>query len=168
VDPTLLFVVEDAFQITGRGCVLVPGPVAEAGGPVVRVGDPIRLVKPDGQSIDTTVRGIEMIGRRPRPAVITAPILLPREITKDQVPPGTHVLSLANHTVASEVARRSKFTDSEYERGHAAYGEFKAKGHTELTCLRCGNGHFRFLEHNNSLEIRCETPNCLVERIRGI
>jgi translation elongation factor EF-Tu-like GTPase len=96
VEPRLLFVVEDAFQITGRGCVLAPGPVAEAGGPVLRVGDRIRLVKPDGQSIETTVRGIEMIGRRPRPAVITAPILLPREITKDQVPPGTHVFALAH------------------------------------------------------------------------
>ena len=90
----LLFVVEDAFQIADRGCVLVPGPVAEVGGPEVRVGDPIRLVKPDGQTIDTKIQGLEMIGRRPPPKVITAPILLPSGITKDQVPKGTHVLSL--------------------------------------------------------------------------
>jgi translation elongation factor EF-Tu-like GTPase len=89
---TLLFIVEDAFQITGRGCVLVPGPSAEVGGPALRVGDPIRLVKPDGQAIDTHVRGIEMIHRRPLPKVITAPILLPKEVTKDQVPAGTRVL----------------------------------------------------------------------------
>ena len=89
---TLLFVVEDAFQITGRGCVLVPGPSAEPGGPALRVGDRIRLIKPDGQEIDTQVRGVEMIHRRPPPKVITAPILLPKEITKDQVPVGTRVL----------------------------------------------------------------------------
>ena len=82
---TLLFIVEDAFQISGRGCVLVPGPSTEP-------GDPIRLVKPDGHAIDTCVRGVEMIHRRPPPKVVTAPILLPKEITKDQVPVGTRVL----------------------------------------------------------------------------
>ncbi len=91
---TLPFIVEDAFQITGRGCVLVPGPSTEACGPRLRVGDPIRLVKPDGQAIDTRVRGVEMIHRRPPPKVVTAPILLPKEITQDQVPLGTHVLLL--------------------------------------------------------------------------
>ena len=91
---TLLFIVEDAFQITGRGCVLVPGPSTEPGGPTLRVGDPIRLVKPHGHAIDTCVRGVEMIHRRPPPKVVTAPILLPKEITKDQVPVGTHVLLL--------------------------------------------------------------------------
>ncbi len=94
MEQVLLFIVEDAFQLSGRGCVLVPGPVAEPGGPVLRVGDPIRLLKPDGQSIDTTVRGVEINGRRPHPAVLTAPILLPREITRDQVPRGTQVLAI--------------------------------------------------------------------------
>lgn len=102
---TLLFIVEDAFQITDRGCVLVPGPSAGPGGPTVRVGDPIRLVKPDGEVIDTEIRGIEMLGRRPRPKVITAPILLPLDITKEQVPVGTRVLSLCDQTVAAELHR---------------------------------------------------------------
>jgi hypothetical protein len=101
MEPSLLFVVEDAFQITGRGCILVPGPVAEPGGPTLHVGDPIRLVRPDGKVIDTTVRAFEMIGRRPPPKVITAPILLPPEITKDQVPIGTHVLSLRDQCSAN-------------------------------------------------------------------
>lgn len=35
-----------------------------------------------------------MIHRRPPPKVVTAPILLPKEITQDQVPLGTHVLLL--------------------------------------------------------------------------
>ena len=37
-----------------------------------------------------------------------------------------------------------------------------------MTCQRCGTGHFHFVESGKSLEIRCDTPNCLVERIRGI
>ena len=107
MEPTLLFIVEDAFQITGRGCVLVPGPSAEAGGPTLRVGDPIRLVKPDGQVVDTSVRGIEMIGRRPPPKVITAPILLPPEIKKEQVPIGTQVLSLRGEALANPSLKRT-------------------------------------------------------------
>lgn len=69
--------------------------------------------------------------------------------------------------MASEI-KHPKFTDAEYERAHAAYDEFKAKGHTELTCLHCGAGHFHFVETPSSLEIRCDTANCFVERIRGI
>lgn len=107
MESTLLFIVEDAFQITGRGCILVPGPSAEAGGPTLRVGDPIRLVKPDGQVVDTEVRGIEMINRRPRPQVITAPILLPKGITKDQVPVGTRVLSLRAEVLANPALKRT-------------------------------------------------------------
>jgi hypothetical protein len=61
-----------------------------------------------------------------------------------------------------------KFSDAEYKRAHEAYDDFKANGRTELTCLHCGAGHFQFVETPGSLEIRCETPNCFVERIRGI
>jgi len=91
MEPVLLFVVEDTFQITGHGCVLAPGPSAEPGAQTIRVGDRLCLRKPNGQSFDTVIRGVEMLGRRPRPKVITAPILLPREITKDDVPIGTEV-----------------------------------------------------------------------------
>lgn len=91
MDPVLLFTVEDAFQITGRGCVLVPGPSAEEGSQPIRIGDRVCLRKPDGHSFDTVIAGVEMIGRRPRPKVITAPILLPRDVTKDDVPIGTEV-----------------------------------------------------------------------------
>jgi hypothetical protein len=90
-DP-LLFTVELAFQISNRGCVLVPGLATEPGGPVIKVGSQIRLVTPEGELIDTYIRGIEMLnyGSR-RPEKITAPILLPPSITKECVPPGTKV-----------------------------------------------------------------------------
>lgn len=91
MEPILLFTVEHAFDITDRGCVLVPGPSAEPGAQSIRIGDRIRLCKPDGRSVDTVIQGVEMIGRRARPEIITAPILLPREISKDDVPTGTEV-----------------------------------------------------------------------------
>jgi len=64
--------------------------------------------------------------------------------------------------------RRPKFAEVEYERAHAAYEEHRKTGKTELTCLRCGVGHFQFFETGSSLEIRCTTADCFVENIRGI
>lgn len=90
MEPILLFIVEDAFQITNRGCVLAPGPSGEAGAQPLRIGDRLQLRKPDGQSFETVIQGVEMLGR-PRQKVITAPILLPRDITKNDVPKGTEV-----------------------------------------------------------------------------
>jgi hypothetical protein len=92
----LLFTVEDAFQISGRGCVLVPGIGKTSEFSPVRVGDRIRLVKPNGEVIDTRIQGVEMInyGRRGPPKEIFAPILLPGPISKHDVPPGTHVYYL--------------------------------------------------------------------------
>jgi hypothetical protein len=93
MEEPLLFVVDAAFQISNRGCVLVPGLSAEPGGPTVRVGSPIRLLLPEGKVINTAIRGIEMLnyGSR-RPEKITLPILLPPDISKEQVPVGTKVL----------------------------------------------------------------------------
>jgi hypothetical protein len=86
-----LFTVEHAFQLADRGCVLAPGPSIEAGAVEVRAGDRIRLVLPAGSAIETQIRSLEMIKRATRPDVLTAPILLPREITKEMVPVGTQV-----------------------------------------------------------------------------
>ena len=87
-----LFTVADRFQIEGRGCVLVPGLPCEPGGPIVKRGARIRLRTPAGRELDTFVAGIEMISYRKRPATFTAPIILPNDITKDDVPVGTEVL----------------------------------------------------------------------------
>jgi translation elongation factor EF-Tu-like GTPase len=88
-----LFTVEQAFQISGRGCVLVPGIPSTVNLPSIKVGDRIRLTKPDGRSIDTTVNGVELInyGARKPPENISVPISLPATISKQDVPPGTQV-----------------------------------------------------------------------------
>jgi hypothetical protein len=89
-----LFTVADRFQIEGRGCVLVPGFPCEPGDPNVNRGARIRLRTPTGREIDTFVKEIEMISYRKRPEKIAAPVLLPHDITKDDVPVGTEVLLL--------------------------------------------------------------------------
>lgn len=63
---------------------------------------------------------------------------------------------------------KSEFERAEYERAYEAYGEHRAKGSTDLMCLRCGHGHFQFKEIGNSVEIRCDTPGCVVAGVRGI
>lgn len=94
---TLLFVVEERFQISGRGCVLAPGASTEPGSPIVKVGDPLRLKTPDGRVIDTRVLGIEMLNFRRIPVRITAPILLPPELSAEDVPSGTEVYLMKGH-----------------------------------------------------------------------
>jgi hypothetical protein len=89
-----LFTVADRFQIEGRGCVLVPGLSCEPGAPNINRGARIRLRTPSGREFDTFIKDIEMITYRKVPEKITAPICLPRDITKDDVPVGTDVLLL--------------------------------------------------------------------------
>lgn len=70
----------------------MPGISPELGRPNVRVGDSIRLVKPNGDSIDTTVNGVEMISYRGLPPDrITVPISLPRAVAAVDIPVGTQV-----------------------------------------------------------------------------
>lgn len=76
-----LFKVEDTFQITGRGLILVPGLGINA--EKVMVDMHIKLKKPDNTEILTKISGIEFS--------VKAPILLPKEIKKEDVPIGTEV-----------------------------------------------------------------------------
>ena len=99
MDTVKLFTVGESFQISGRGCVLAKGVPVDAGLPEVRLGAAIRLVKPNGESLDTRIEGMEMVnyGRR-IPETLYIPISLPRSITKQDVPPGTDVLLLLNNS----------------------------------------------------------------------
>jgi hypothetical protein len=89
-----LFTVADRFQIEERGCVLVPGLPTEPGSPNVPRGARIRLRRPDGSETDTIIKEMEMISYRKRPEKICIPILLPKDITKEDVPVGTEVFLL--------------------------------------------------------------------------
>lgn len=102
---TLLFTVEDAFQIADRYCILVPGIPPTSSLPSIRVGDLIRLVKPNGEAIETHIHGVELLnyGQRPRPAVIHMPISLPPPITKQDVPPGTQVFYVGARSTVGRI-----------------------------------------------------------------
>jgi len=50
------------------------------------------LRTPTGSETDTFIKELEMISYRPRPEKICIPVLLPKEISKEDVPVGTEVL----------------------------------------------------------------------------
>jgi hypothetical protein len=75
----LLFKVEDHFMITGRGLILVPG----LGDKKASVSDPIKIIRPDQTSIETSIRGIGWNEFRD--------ILVGNDLTKDDVPIGSEV-----------------------------------------------------------------------------
>ncbi|MDX2111880.1 MAG: hypothetical protein SFY80_16750 [Verrucomicrobiota bacterium] len=87
----LLFKVEDRFQLTGRGCVLVPGIPHEPSLPIVRVSDKIMLTRPDGSKILTHIASIEMVNYHTKPQKVAVPICLPSEFSTEDIPKGTEV-----------------------------------------------------------------------------
>jgi hypothetical protein len=93
----LLFAVEDTFLIEGRGLVPVPGIVPQ-GDERFRVGDPIRLKRPDGSEIEWKIAGLEML--YPRPPQNDVAILL-NGLGKDDVPIGTEIWSMDNDDIRS-------------------------------------------------------------------
>jgi hypothetical protein len=81
-----LSIVEDIFQITGRGLVVVPGVPGE-GNWRVKIGDAVVLKRPDGTEIATIIRGIEMVRAKRE----MFPLLLGLELNKTDVPIGTEI-----------------------------------------------------------------------------
>lgn len=57
------------------------------------------LLRFSGAKIETHIRAFEMIKRMEMPPVLTAAILLPQQITKEQVPVGTQVFLVTDSTV---------------------------------------------------------------------
>jgi hypothetical protein len=74
-----LFKVDDRFMVTGRGLILVPG----LGEKKASVGDPIKIIRPDQSTVETTIKGIGWNEFRD--------ILIGNELTKDDVPIGSEV-----------------------------------------------------------------------------
>ena len=48
----------------------------------------------EGKEIDTFIKELEMISYRKRPEKICVPVLLPKNLTKENIPVGTEVLLL--------------------------------------------------------------------------
>ena len=69
-----LFTVSDRFTVTGRGIVLLPG-LKPVGDERFKVGDKIRLRRPDGQDLIVTIAGLEL----PHPNLEREVLILLRE-----------------------------------------------------------------------------------------
>ena len=74
--------VEDVFNITGRGCVIVPG-IPFAYSPPVKIGAELELRNPSGTIFRTQLKGVEMINRG-KPWEY-APCLLDSNIQKHEI-----------------------------------------------------------------------------------
>jgi len=96
-----LFVVERTFTVFGRGIALLPGVPKFEPGPRVAPGMSIELRRPDGTILATTIRAIEWFQTPPQPA---APLLMPAEIAKEEVPEGTEVWLADSYPVLSQEA----------------------------------------------------------------
>lgn len=76
-----LFTVENAFMITGRGLVLTPGLGDNARH--VHAGSRIKLVRPDGTALHTTIQSITFND--------VHDVMIGPEVMKEDVPTGTEV-----------------------------------------------------------------------------
>ena len=85
--PRLLSIVEDTFQISGRGVIVMPG-IPRQRDWRIKVGDPLFLHRPDGSALQSSVFGIEMASP-PHPSCI--PLLIGPGLTKDDIPVGTEL-----------------------------------------------------------------------------
>jgi len=75
--------VEDVFQISGHGCVVVPSIPRSSLDFQLHARDSIQLRNPDGRILDTYIAGIEILCG---PKVIDRmAFLLPGNITKEDV-----------------------------------------------------------------------------------
>ena len=97
-----LFTVVDAFALSGK-LALVPGLPQNPDLPTIRIGAQIRLVAPDGTSIETHIAGFEKIsyGRKQARDKICMPISLPSSIAKQSVPTGTEVFLVTSKSVSA-------------------------------------------------------------------
>lgn len=79
--------VEEVFQISNRGCVVVPGYLRESS-LTTAVGDTVWIQRPDGTELKTTIAGLEMT-HPSDPRCI--PLLLTNNILKTDIPVGSEL-----------------------------------------------------------------------------
>ncbi|WDA40099.1 hypothetical protein [Erythrobacter sp. BLCC-B19] len=93
---TFISAVEDAFEITGRGIVVVPG-IPHDGALRIQIGDPLAIKVEGRRDVLTSVRGLEMIGRPVSMASVAkrtqigTPILLGPQVTLADIPAGAEI-----------------------------------------------------------------------------
>ena len=81
-----LSTVDDVFELSGRGSVVVVPGIPRKGDWRIKVGDALILERPDGSKLESSVRGVEMLSP-PNPTCI--PLLIGVGLSKSDVPIGT-------------------------------------------------------------------------------
>ena len=91
-----LFTVKHSFILDGRGLVVVPDPAIDV--EVLAAGDSIIVKHGDGSELPATVSSIEIISGRDESMqpISTFAIVLPKRLTRDDVPVGCSVWSAPN------------------------------------------------------------------------
>jgi hypothetical protein len=88
---TELYEVQEALAVTGRGCVLLPG-LLEPPSVSLHSGDAVRLLRPDGESFDSTILYVETVHRRlSATPEIRWVVVLPPSVATNQIPAGTRL-----------------------------------------------------------------------------
>ncbi len=81
-----LFKVAEVFILQGRGPVLRPASPPTV---VIRVGEQVELLRPDGSRISSRVAAIETLCAPPKPC--TYMFILPSDFPAEDVPVGTEI-----------------------------------------------------------------------------
>jgi hypothetical protein len=92
MNPVFLSRVEGTFALAGRGVVVDPGIPHSPETHRVFIGDDLEIRREDGSVLATKVSGLEMSGSLKRGFT---PIVLPVEVTEDEVPIGAEVWQLS-------------------------------------------------------------------------
>jgi translation elongation factor EF-Tu-like GTPase len=85
---TFLFKIEEVFEISGRGCAIVPA-LAEGADFKIRLQDAIQLRTPEGRTRNTHISSVEFL--KPEVGTCRMAIMLPSDVLKQDVPKGTDV-----------------------------------------------------------------------------
>src|SRR5262249_40891326 len=113
----LLFEIEDVFDISGRGCVPVPGVPRSLLG-WVKAGSVIVIEPLSGKAVETTIAGFEMSDRGSQ--VEHAAFSVPRSICKEQIPIGSRVFFRERPLVQYDLVRVRKLVQpaDDYDSWH--------------------------------------------------
>jgi len=94
---TLLYEIEEALSISGRGCVLMPG-MPEAANVPLQQGNRVKLVPPVGSPFESQIHSLDAVhNRNSIQPEIRVLVVLPESVSKQAVPPGTKLFLLEPH-----------------------------------------------------------------------
>jgi hypothetical protein len=80
--------VEDVFDISGRGCIIVPG-IPYSFDPPIGIGAKLEIRNPSGHVVLATLKGIEMINRGRK--MQHSPFLVNRAVKKGDIEIGAEI-----------------------------------------------------------------------------